>query len=176
VGRGQKLINSAFCGHADSGQPTVTPAAGCQPDSVRPEELRGGGMALDEASPEAPGRFTHGVDRADEVSKAGSIGPADKAGIVLRIHRHPFEARRQVLRNAPTLAVHDGSTGPVDQFEIIADFVRNSALRIVGLRSENGISLPMAFRRCSGSASASSLSPLARRGLWGQVLFSAFSN
>jgi hypothetical protein len=46
----------------------------------------------------------------------GSIGLADEADVLLRIHVQPLGDRRPMLRNALALAVHGGPSGRVDQF------------------------------------------------------------
>lgn len=93
TGTARNLVNSAPFGHAESGQSTMTPVADCQADSARTETLRRGGLTLDEACPDAPGEFTRGLDRADEMPVAGSIGLADEADVVLWIHVQSLEDR-----------------------------------------------------------------------------------
>lgn len=103
-----------------------------QVTSAGAEQRHGGSLAFEEGLSEPVGQFTHGLDRTDEVAEPAFVGSADEADVVRRIDVQPVEDRRQVFGDVSALAFDHGPTGPVDQLQIIADFVGNGAFEVIG--------------------------------------------
>ena len=55
----------------------------------------------------------------------------DEFDVCSRVDLQPLQDRRQVFRDTAALAFDDGTAGPIHQFQVIPDFVRNRTFRIV---------------------------------------------
>lgn len=93
-----------------------------------------GGLALEEGFPELLCEVPHRLYRSDEIAEAVFFATVDESDIGGRIDRQPLENWRQILRNTAALAFDDCAVRPVDQRQIIPDFIGNRALRIVAVK------------------------------------------
>ena len=64
--------------------------------------------------------------------KLAFLGSVDEPDVIVRIDLQSFQNRREVIRNFAAFAFDDCATGPVDEFEIVLEFVSDRALGITG--------------------------------------------
>ena len=73
----------------------------------------------------------HRLDGSDEAMELAFLGSVDEPDEIVRIDLQPVQDRREAIRNAAALAFDDGAAGPVDELEIVLDFVSDRALGIM---------------------------------------------
>ena len=76
---------------------------------------------------------SHRLDGSDEAMELAFLGSVDEPDVIVRIDLQPIQDRWEVIRDAAAVAFDNRSAGPVDEFEIVLDFVRDRAVGVVGV-------------------------------------------
>lgn len=77
------------------------------------------------------GEGFHGIDRTDEAVEPVLLRPVDESDVVVRIDVQARQDRRQVIGDLAAFAFNDCAAGPVDQFQVVPDFIADCMLRSV---------------------------------------------
>ena len=59
------------------------------------------------------------------------LGAADESDVIFGVDLQPVQDRWEVIGNAAALSLDDRSAGPVDEFEIVLDLVRDPTFVIL---------------------------------------------